>query len=593
MGRNKKQAPKRPSSLIQQGDRAADAGFFLKVVGVWFNGTILDTNDISTTRGASLGLLFTPNALEAALRAEYQASHIITQIISGASNLVLGFTPKQSSAVTAAIVRRFAHNYLTKAQNLAAPDTNNGPDTPNAKGSATLDLSHLRFSISTADKAIGEVAPDALAALNARAAVNQYQTLSCVRYAPATDIGKRNKQVVCALDRVSPTVGKDATSIVSASVKARRIFGRERKKDFFLNVLRDANIAGKDALLERLSHSEFSQSLHDLTLQQNDHPSLSQLPQNLANKLAIIHLDGNKFGQYLNRPLIEDRALFSAQLRVHQANLLCALLEQFLPEGRTTAADNPLIVRAGEDEELNIDLPERIRLEILLWGGDEIALAVPAWFGLEVMEILDTALRSFHITWQDGTQEALTHALGLCFCPYKTPIRSMRALAGNLADGAKNAGSSKFAYNIAQIESMDTDPYAIIEHRKKALGGLPKNQHLYWAEDANSADWRAIHVSLKYLFSEVTASRAGHLLAFQSSIAKQDDKQKAAKPRTLDGEMARLWGSEAKASEIAAFLKSDLFNKNIELALKWRLYLDGFVNPLNAFSPAHAEAEEV
>ena len=68
------------------------------------------------------------------------------------------------------------------------------------------------------------------------------------------------------------------------------------------------------------------------------------------------------------------------------------------------------------------DGKDALRLEVLLWGGDEFTLVVPAWKGLEVLE------RFFQIAarLEFGSDVPMTHRAAVIFCHHNAPILQIR-----------------------------------------------------------------------------------------------------------------------------------------------------------------------
>lgn len=144
----------------------------------------------------------------------------------------------------------------------------------------------------------------------------------------------------------------------------------------------------------------------------------------LNGKIAFIYLDGNKFGQ------IRDRYCTSPDLmkefdKVVQKDLRSTALRKILEEAQV-----------NQDFKTN---DGEIRMETLLWGGDEIEWVVPAWIARKVLEIFYGEHKTF--TGQDSKGNSfavpLTHSCGLVFCHHNAPILQIRRLAHDLADKVK------------------------------------------------------------------------------------------------------------------------------------------------------------
>jgi hypothetical protein len=156
---------------------------------------------------------------------------------------------------------------------------------------------------------------------------------------------------------------------------------------------------------------------------------------NLNNKMAVFYVDGNSFGKHQRTESAADLIKWDTDIRELRNILLAELLHDILPEAIASAKDNKSI----------------IRLETLLWGGDEIIFVMPAWRGLAF------AQRFFALTakWEFGKTK-LTHAVGMVFCHHNAPIHAIKELASSLAnDGKKEVGRESNSLNYVVLESFD------------------------------------------------------------------------------------------------------------------------------------------
>ena len=77
---------------------------------------------------------------------------------------------------------------------------------------------------------------------------------------------------------------------------------------------------------------------------------------------------------------------------------------------------------------------EALRIEVLLWGGDEMTLIVPAWKGLETAQLFFEQSKGLSF---DGA--ALSHRMAVVFCHHNMPGLQIRQIAEPLLDRTKNA----------------------------------------------------------------------------------------------------------------------------------------------------------
>jgi hypothetical protein len=222
----------------------------------------------------------------------------------------------------------------------------------------------------------------------------------------------------CSTDLVRPQsplekrLGKDGERI-SESVFQRRTYGKLKKQGFYEEETGISALAGFVNDLGGLSSDTCQGNLH--------------------HKLAVIYLDGNGFGSLQTACKTPgDLKGFDTDIKGKRKDFLKELFQQKIlkePGWKT---------REGE-----------IRLEILLWGGDEMILVVPAWKGWETLDFFYQQARNWSI---DGNN--LFHAGGLVFCHHKAHIHRITALAKELAELAKY-DRSKNLFLSKTLESFD------------------------------------------------------------------------------------------------------------------------------------------
>ncbi|MCA8996356.1 MAG: hypothetical protein KDA80_05220, partial [Planctomycetaceae bacterium] len=264
----------------------------------------------------------------------------------------------------------------------------------------------------------------------------------------------------CALDRtrVASTIcdlPERPSAPVSETCRDRREYGRGARQRFYQRELE--NEATTDPEFAKiLAHLQFTDNLKQLSERPNspnsDEDDDSKLSDNVVDKLAIFYVDGNKFGQK-GREIFGTHGAdgfreWSQALRRHHQSLLKGLLKM--------ADQSPERWKNGDE----------IRLETLLWGGDEILWVVPAWLGWDVARWFFSQPHQVQV--QDHTFD-LTYGCGLVFCHMKAPIKNTSALAHRLGDAAKQArpGEHSLAYEV--LESFDDISGDLDEHRRRFL----------------------------------------------------------------------------------------------------------------------------
>ena len=390
------------------------------IEGVNFEATVWDVNDLATQRGASLALLEAPKVLIQAAAEVLGAE--MEEVFTGASIGRYLLHTDENAAKVEALVRDLA----------AHP-------TENIRSLGHL-LPYLCFVAAAVDpKDYDDDMVAARRSVVAKARRAQLQTPTVVAPAPV-DHGR-----LCALNPMLPTASPSKP--YSASIEARREYGRQRKQGFYTS--QDIHIP---------DGAVFAREIDDLV---RDGPG--HLPISVRNKVAHIYLDGNDFTSIRERiiecadePLAAEKA-FSEFVSTRRRRLLKRLVDDL------NGYDDMFV--ATEDE-------DRIfRWETLLWGGDEAAFIVPAWGLPRLLPLLADELAT------DWTFEGkvFTHKGGIYVADRKTPIVLARRLAEALADSAKCGGASTAQIMISESVSPPVDvtrigPDALCEYRDRLYG---------------------------------------------------------------------------------------------------------------------------
>lgn len=368
--------------------------YYLRMEGVNIGSFVGDVQDLSTIRGGSLLLL---NSVDEV--AEEFANHL-HPLTTGASNGTFAFDAEDDDK--AETLRGEIARFLSTHQRLR----------------------HATFVVD-----VQRTGHDFLfdrEAVLARNRWRQWQQSTIV-------VPERNHDPTvreCAIDALRPgvckgTVKGEKDKPVSSSAATRREYGRNMKHCFYAEQMKKYF---KDCTIDRQSAGfSFVQDLQSLTSDNSR--------ENLDGKMAVIYLDGNSFGKIqseLCRTATEQKH-FDTLLKERRAEALKSLLEMMHADP------------AGSNG-------EALRLETLLWGGDELIWVVPAWFGWRV-------LGNFYAIseeWQ-FKEKRLTHAGGMVFCHHNAPIHRICKLAKDLAEAAKiEAKKSEQPGNLFQYVVLET-----------------------------------------------------------------------------------------------------------------------------------------
>jgi hypothetical protein len=407
---------------------------YVRIDGVNLSNFVYDVHDLSTIRGGSFLLLDAVRRVQERFR--------LKAISTGASS---GFftAPAGGGTADADALRREIERFLS-----------DGDGQPRPKDE-TEQLKHATFVVDVSAEADGDEgfarARESLLAMN-RWRQFQQPTLTV----PA----RGSRQDECAFDHVRPATKdlrvKEGEEIVvkpaSASVAARRTFGINKKKAFYAEelerlaqtIIKDDPSAEEESkavrqLVRDLEGKDFTKDLETL--------ADKGTPRSLDGKIAVVYFDGNKFGRIQKNCDSGDLRAFDRTVKRYRGQALRRLLQSIV--------DAPDGWLAGQE----------IRLETLLWGGDELIWVVPAWKGWSVLRLFYETSRDWQFTPRSIAVEPLTHAGGVVFCHRVAPIHRMTELAKNLADSCKewfdkepkpandHAGRDVFAYQV--LESFD------------------------------------------------------------------------------------------------------------------------------------------
>jgi hypothetical protein len=183
----------------------------------------------------------------------------------------------------------------------------------------------------------------------------------------------------------------------------------------FTYLRRKRGLEDKKQLLRRILHPDFQtlETATDLEQMVKDGPFAG----NCADKIAVLRFDGNDFGTLSSgfaRP--EELQTFSDRVKAFQEDYFRRLLDPAQPRHAWWWGPG-----------------NRLRLEVIVYGGDEVSIAVPAALGFPAAKVFYEALAEM----EPMGERRLTYSGGLVICHHNAPIHAIRDLAGELADAAK------------------------------------------------------------------------------------------------------------------------------------------------------------
>jgi hypothetical protein len=397
------------------------ASWLFGVAAQNFDETIFDTEDLSTIRGASIA------AIECVEGFKFDG---LTDITLGSSSGIWSYDGDKPEDIGVEFQRKTFSDTVTQ---------------------------HLCFA-----SAYVSCSNDYLAdkkALAAKLARRQLQQAGLVY---PSDGNK--SRVVCPVELARPVQNKTIwfggeKRAVSQSVLDRRNFGLKQKQQFVKTLAcgeRTHDIFKIAGLGAERRMAMLMSSISEQAAPPND------LKTNLRDKIAVIHLDGNRAGT-MQDALINAATDYEGQCKAHTAfDTSMRALRRALAE----AVLGVLQAHGGygapsEDEQKvreNINVSGEavtntvIRFEALLWAGDEITFIVPARLGWQVTRALLAVMESD--TGSIGGSR-LTAAIGLIFCHHDAPIARIRKLADRLCTHAKKVNHEKNLVFPLVLESFD------------------------------------------------------------------------------------------------------------------------------------------
>lgn len=395
--------------------------YYLRVEAVNLDYSVYDTHDISTIRGGSFML---HNAFEGMEQEKDRLSLPCTNFIDRGSAASVGLFSFQTDEndIKSAIIDPLLNRILQDVKSFATVVWSVYPVKE-------------RESFTTI-----------LQRLLADCRWKQYQQATLVLPSES----EKDKEHPCPFDGVRPAAVPDRVGdeerLISRAVDIRRTEGR---------ILR--NRIYKDLLKEKVSDLPDDPDNWIFT---KNFETLSRRKEagKLDGKIAFIYLDGNRFGK------IRDE-------KCRDADLYGEFQKKIQKDLRNAALRAVLDFALKPENKPFRTVDEKVRLETLLWGGDDIEWIVPAWEALNVLEKFFETTKVADVF--NGVK--LTHSGGVVLCNHKLPILQIRRYARELCALAKDSipkgaideigpEANRFAFlNIVSIDYMTGDMQEFIK----------------------------------------------------------------------------------------------------------------------------------
>ena len=375
--------------------------YCLRVEAVNLDHAVFDTHDISTIRGGSFMLLDAVNTLDAKVPA-------LKKEVAGASVGLFLFSCRDDDEKIKILadVEKELEKYAGKFATFVH---------------ACLSMPKKEDEFTITEQR-----------LTAECRWQQYQMLSFV-------LPETSAKDECEMNGVRPAddtiYRSDGAVAVSKAVKERFDNGRNLRDALYTRLL------GKSETPE----ARFTRDLETLAGKTDKGAT--------EENIALIHLDGNKFGSIRadNCLTLKDFKEFNdvVQKEIQEPALERLLSFATKPENKGFRTKN-----------------NEVRLETLLWGGDEIEWIVPASQLWDTLQIFFDAASN-----KPFRETSLTYSAGVVVCRHSVPILQIRRYAEQLCGTAKAAAkkddgpSNQFTLlNMASFDAIHRDVSTFLDN---------------------------------------------------------------------------------------------------------------------------------
>jgi len=390
--------------------------YYFRVEAVNLDSSVYDTNDISTIRGGSFMI---QDAIKTAYEQVKKVYSKQLSCISTAASIGLFKLNSENETEVDEIIRLFMEQV-----NSATPDFGTFAHAKQLISKEKTFTQHLTELTNICRRI-------------------QYQSPTLVL--PSVE-GSENQDEYCQFDGLRPAIkeitkGENTKKWASHATIKRQEKGKKLRNKLYFKLTNNKPVEHID------TESPFTNDLEKL--------SKSSDAGKLDGIIAFIYIDGNRFGTIRER-LCKDENLY----------------EKFQTKVQTEiqeTAFKDIVEYAQQEQEKSFLTPTKnkkyqIRMETLLWGGDEIEWVVPAWQAFKVINILYECLSGCEKF--EGVN--LTYSAGVVFCHHNVPILQVRKFAHQLCDLAKkkldpdinklNQDANRYAYlNMTSFDMVAGD----------------------------------------------------------------------------------------------------------------------------------------
>ncbi|WP_372015912.1 hypothetical protein [Tistrella mobilis] len=502
-----------------------------------FSAVLSDTEDLSTIRGSGLAML---HAIEyAALVLEHLTGEAVEQVTTGASVGV--FRVRAADQADA----------WTVARNLRARLTAHAPAAANGEAELLRVLDHL--SILTAACA---ATADFLADMETLLALIRWQQQQAPSLVLPAAGGKPGEATpICPNDRtrLADTYifrRKDEGSgpyPASRSVRDRHAYGRLYKQTLYDRVIYGTPYLGGGGSRFKPPERGYADELADLARRPDEA---------LDGKMAVLYADGNRFSKQIRALVEESDTPIETQKAIDKAL-----------QGWRSKLLEKVVELIGRDDS---DYP-LMRIETLLWGGDELIWVLPAWRGWEVAALFAEHIRNEPVE-KDGRSMDMSHGLGMVFCHYDAPINGIRTLAKNLADKVAKAERTSTRLAVMVLESFDAVGQDLEAHLTRTYGTAGITPTAMCLTAPQGASWNDVPCAVAKMKKHLPRRRLHALadaLLHHGPVTTETDRAWGRFWRDLDAPaeaaireaaetLAACWGFDAQGKDARLWLHLDM-----------------------------------
>lgn len=523
--------------------------YYIRMECVNFSAVLSDTEDLSTIRGSGLAMLHAIEYAAKALKALTQGA--VEQVTTGASVGV--FRVSAADEADAWKIARKLRAGLAAGDNVGEEGQ---PDEPAGPLSGAIDpgklvrvLRHLSIlTAACADTADFRADMETLLAL---IRWQQQQAPSLVL--PAAGGKPGEAKLICPNDRtrLADTYifrRKDEGSgpyPASRSVRDRHAYGRHYKQTLYDRVIKGIRYLEDDD--ERFDRPKYADELADLARRPDEA---------LDGKMAVLYADGNRFSKQIRALVEESDTPIETQKAIDKAL-----------QGWRSKLLEKVVELIGRDDS---DYP-LMRIETLLWGGDELIWVLPAWRGWEVAALFAEHIRNEPVE-KDGRSMDMSHGLGMVFCHYDAPINGIRTLAKNLADKVAKAERTSTRLAVMVLESFDAVGQDLEAHLTRTYGTAGITPTAMCLTAPQGASWNDVPCAVAKMKEHLPRRRLHALadaLLHHGPVTTETDRAWGRFWRDLDAPaeaaireaaetLAACWGFDAQGTDARLWLHLDM-----------------------------------